>query len=493
MALVPLNLPAGVYRNGTDLQSQGRWRDSNLVRWFDDTLRPIGGWRTRSDTASAGQVRGMHSWIANNSDRWIAAGSYNKLYAYSGAGIQYDITPSGFTAGNEDALNPIGFGTSFYGREYYGTSRQEAVTITPATTWSLDSFGEYLVACSSTDGKVYEWQLNTGAIAAVISNAPVNNRAILVTEERFLMCLGAGGNPRLVQWSDRENNNLWTPAATNEAGSLELQTTGRIQCGVRVQNQALILTDTDAHVATYSGPPYVFGIERIGTSCGIVSSQAVAVVDKGAVWMGSRSFYTYSGGAVSEVNCEVADYVFSDINHSQISKVAAVSNANFGEIWWFYPSGNSNENNRYVTFNYNDNTWAIGVMARTSGVDAGVYRQPIIASALNKKLYEHEIGFNYDGGEPFAESGPISIGNGDNVMAVTQMIPDEKTQGDVDATFKTRFYPNDVERTYGPFNMANPVSLRFTGRQVRIRVEGVNADDWRVGINRLEVKQGGRR
>ena len=493
MALVPLNLPAGVYRNGTDLQSQGRWRDSNLVRWFDDTLRPIGGWRTRSDTASAGQVRGMHSWIANNSDRWIAAGSYNKLYAYSGAGIQYDITPSGFTAGNEDALNPIGFGTAFYGREYYGTSRQEAVTITPATTWSLDSFGQYLVACSSTDGKVYEWQLNTGAIAAVISNAPVNNRAILVTEERFLMCLGAGGNPRLVQWSDRENNNLWTPAATNEAGSLELQTTGRIQCGVRVQNQALILTDTDAHVATYSGPPYVFGIERIGTSCGIVSSQAVAVVDKGAVWMGSRSFYTYTGGAVSEVNCEVADYVFSDINHSQISKVAAVSNANFGEIWWFYPSGNSNENNRYVTFNYNDNTWAIGVMARTSGVDAGVYRQPIIASALNKKLYEHEIGFNYDGGEPFAESGPISIGNGDNVMAVTQMIPDEKTQGDVDATFKTRFYPNDVERTYGPFNMANPVSLRFTGRQVRIRVEGVNADDWRVGINRLEVKQGGRR
>ena len=493
MALVPLNLPAGVYRNGTDLQSQGRWRDSNLVRWFDDTLRPIGGWRTRSDTASAGQVRGMHSWIANNSDRWIAAGSYNKLYAYSGAGIQYDITPTGFTAGNEDALNPIGFGTSFYGREYYGTSRQEAVTITPATTWSLDSFGEYLVACSSTDGKVYEWQLNTGAIAAVISNAPVNNRAILVTEERFLMCLGAGGNPRLVQWSDRENNNLWTPAATNEAGSLELQTTGRIQCGVRVQNQALILTDTDAHVATYSGPPYVFGIERIGTSCGIVSSQAVAVVDKGAVWMGSRSFYTYSGGAVSEVNCEVADYVFSDINHSQISKVAAVSNANFGEIWWFYPSGNSNENNRYVTFNYNDNTWAIGVMARTAGVDAGVYRQPIIASALNKKLYEHEIGFNYDGGEPFAESGPISIGNGDNVMAVTQMIPDEKTQGDVDATFKTRFYPNDVERSYGPFNMANPVSLRFTGRQVRIRVEGVNSDDWRVGINRLEVKQGGRR
>ena len=493
MALIPLDLPAGVYRNGTDLQSQGRWRDSNLVRWFDNTLRPIGGWRTRSDTASDAKVRGMHSWIANNADRWIAAGSFNKLYAYSGAGTRYDITPNGLTAGSENALTPVGYGNAFYGREYYGTPRQEAVTITPATTWSMDSFGQFLVACSSTDGKVYQWQLNTSTKAALVANAPVNNRAILVTEERFLMCLGAGGNPRLVQWSDRENNTVWTPAATNEAGSLELQTTGRIQCGVRVQNQSLILTDTDAHVATYSGPPYVFGIERIGTSCGIVSSQAVATVDKGAVWMGSRSFYTYSGGAVTEVDCEVADYVFSDINYSQISKVAAVSNANFGEIWWFYPSANSNENDRYVVFNYNENTWAIGLLARTSGVDAGVYRQPIIASATDNKLYEHEIGFNYDGVKPFAESGPIVMGNGDNVMSVTQMIPDEKSQGDVKALFKTRFYPNDVESSFGPFSMSNPVSLRFTGRQVRMRVEGVNYDDWRVGINRLEVIQGGRR
>ena len=147
MALIPLDLPAGVYRNGTDLQSQGRWRDSNLVRWFDNTLRPIGGWRTRSDTASAGQVRGLHSWIANNSDRWIAAGSYNKLYAYSGAGARYDITPTGLTAGNEDALQPVGYGNAFYGLEYYGIARQEVTTIVPATTWAMDSWGEYLVAC----------------------------------------------------------------------------------------------------------------------------------------------------------------------------------------------------------------------------------------------------------------------------------------------------------------------------------------------------------
>ena len=105
MALIKLDLPAGIYRNGTDLQSSGRWRDSNLVRWHDNTLRPIGGWRPRSDTATAAKVRGLHAWIDNSSDRWIGAGTYNKLYIYNSAGTQYDITPVGLTAGNEDALN----------------------------------------------------------------------------------------------------------------------------------------------------------------------------------------------------------------------------------------------------------------------------------------------------------------------------------------------------------------------------------------------------
>ena len=493
MALIPLDLPAGVYRNGTEFQAQGRWRDSNLVRWFENTLRPIGGWRTRSDTASAGQIRGLHGWLENGGDSWIAAGSYNKLYVYNAGGTQFDITPAGLTAGNEDAIQSSGYGSSYYGTEAYGVERQQLSAVVPATTWALDSFGQNLVACSSKDGKVYEWTLNTSTLPTAITNAPVNNRSILVTEERFLMCLGAGGNPRLVQWSDRENNTVWSPLATNEAGSLELQTNGVIECGVRVQNQALILTNIDAHVATYSGPPYVYGIERVGTACGIVSNNAIGVVDKGAMWMGNRSFFYYSGGTVAEVDCEVADYVFSDINHGQISKVAAVTNANFGEVWWFYPSSSSNENNRYVSYNYLNNTWAIGQISRTAGIDAGIFSHPIIASAVNKKLYEHEVGFNYDGVEPFAESGPIIIGNGDNVMAVTQMIPDERTQGDVDATFKTRFYPNDLERSYGPFSMANPTSMRFTGRQVRIRVEGSSLSDWRVGVNRLEVKQGGRR
>lgn len=493
MPLVALDLPPGIYRNGTDLQTRGRWRDSNLVRWFDKTLQPIQGWRTRSDTAAAAKVRSLHAWIGNSSDRWIAAGTYNKLYAYSAAGTQSDITPTGLTAGQEDALNPVGYGNSFYGNDYYGTERQESDIPDPATTWSLDSWGEYLVACSDKDGKIYEWQLNTATAAAQVTNAPTSNRGIVVTDERFLFALGAGGNPRKVQWSDRENNTSWTAAATNEAGDYDLQTNGRIECGVRVQNQTLILTDVDAHTATYSGPPYVYGFERVGTSCGVVSKQCVAVADIGAVWMGKRSFHLYAGGTVTDIECDVADYVFSDINRSQISKVVATTNAKFNEIWWFYPSSGNTENDRYVIFNYVDGTWMIGELARTAAVDAGVYRYPLYANASDKKIYEHEIGHNYDSVEPYAESGPIMIGEGDNVASIVEMLPDEKTQGDVDVYFKTRFYPNDTERTYGPYNMSNPTSLRVSGRQIRVRVEGKNLADWRVGINRLDVRAMGRR
>jgi len=315
---------------------------------------------------------------------------------------------------------------------------------------------------------------------------------MMVTEERFVFAFGAGGDPRKVAWSDREDNNTWTPAVTNEAGDIQIQTNGVILKGLRTRGQALILTDQDAHTATYAGPPFVYGFERVGTSCGLVAANAAASIDEGVVWMGQRSFFVYSGGAVQDLNCEVADYVFSDINSDQKSKVHAVVNSRFNEIWWFYPSGSSTECDSYVCFDYAEKIWTTGEIDRTAGVDRGVFRQPFWIAA-DGVLYEQEVGFNYGSQTPFAETGPISIGSGDNLMNVVELIPDEKTQGDVSATFKTRFYPNGAESEYGPFSMSNPTSVRFQGRQVRMRVEGSVATDWRVGIMRLDARQGGRR
>jgi hypothetical protein len=456
-------------------------------------MQPVQGWRVRADTATLDIPRSLKIWRDNSNNRWIAAGTYRNLYVYDDDSVRFDITPTGLTAGYETAIDSTSYGGGGYGEDPYGEPRPESTLGLSATTWSLEAWGEYLLACSNADGKIYEWQLSTNTLPSLIANAPTGNAAIVVTDERFVFALGAGGNPRKIQWSDREDNTVWTAAATNEAGSIELQTTGVIQCGVRVQNQTLILTTTDAHTATYSGPPYVYGVERVGTSCGSVSQQGVAVVDMGAVWMGRESFFVYSGGTVQELNSDVADYIYSDINVGQMSKIVAVSNAKFSEIRWFYTSGESVENDSYVAFNYQENTWSIGKISRTAAADAGVYRFPIYANPSDKKLYEHEVGFNYDSLTPYAETGPIMLGVGDNVMSVTQMIPDERNQGDVQATLKTRFYPNDTERSYGPYTMTNPVSLRLTGRQIRLRIDTVVEGDWRVGINRLEVKTGGNR
>ena len=491
MALIPLKLPAGVYRNGTDFEASNRWRDASLVRWTDNTMRPVGGWEER-DAMDTVAIRGMLTWTDLSSNQRIASGSYNKLSVATGAGTVTDITPSDLVAGTLNAQINTGYGGGFYGVGFYGTERLEQGAYGEATVWSLDNWGEYLVACSTADGRLLEWQLNTANDAAAIANAPINNSGLVVTEERFLFALGAGGNPRKVQWCDREDNTLWTPAATNEAGDIELQTSGQIMQGIRTRGQTLVITDIDAHSFTYIGGQFVYSLQRVGSSCGATSRKAAASVDEGVFWMGQRGFFNYSGGAVRELPCEVADYVFNDINRNQISKVSAVSNQQYNEIWWFYPSASSIENDRYVMFNYAEGHWNIGQLARTSGVDRGVFASPIWAAA-DGKTYNHEFGLNYDGASVFAESGPISLGNGDTVMRAINLLPDEKTQGDVTATFKTRFYPNDTETSHGPYSMANPTPVRFTGRQMRMRIDGARQADWRVGVMRLDASAGGRR
>jgi hypothetical protein len=337
MPLLRLEIPPGVFRNGTDYESSGRWRDSSLIRWQNKSLRPVGGWELREASATTQPPRGAVTWVDNSGDIHYAMGTASKLFTSNASNTIVDITPAGFTTGNVDAQENLAFGGTFYGTGYYGVARPSGIP-QECTTWSLDNWGEYLVACSTDDGRVYEWQLDNAVDAQVISNAPVDNLSIIVSEERFLFCLGAGGNPRKVQWSDREDNTTWTPLATNEAGDIELQTSGEITCGVRIRGRMVILTNVDAHVATYSGPPIVYGFERVGTACGTISRMGAVAVDEGAFWIGSKGFFAYNGSSVQELLCEVSDYVFNDMNQSQRSKVVAVHNSQYGEVWWFYPS-----------------------------------------------------------------------------------------------------------------------------------------------------------
>ena len=493
MALIPLQLPPGIHRNGTDFESSNRWRDASLIRWHDGSLRPVGGWTSRKTSAFADAPRALISWFDNSNNSYLAGGSYNKLIYINPSHTLYDITPSGLTSGDLHGSLNQGYGGGYYNIGAYGVAPISTGIYAEATTWSLDTWGEYLLACSSKDGKIYEWQLNPAVLPTALTNAPVSNNAMVVTEERFVFALGAGGNPRKVQWCDKEANTVWTPLATNEAGDFELQTQGQIMCGLRMKGRTLILTDNDVHMATYSGPPFVYGFERVGTACGVASRRGAVAIDEGAFWMGKKGFFTFDGSIAREMPCDALDYVFEDINTSQISKVYAVHNSQHGEIWWFYPSATNLENNRYISFDYKEGYWNVGVLERTAGVDLGVFSNPIWADA-DGDLYNQETGSIHSGSsKPFAESGPISLGNGDQIMRVTNLIPDEKTQGQVNVTFKTRFYPNDTETSHGAYTLSNPTDVRFTGRQVRIKVQGVGDTNWRSGVMRIEAKAGGRR
>lgn len=490
MPTIDLKFPPGMSRNGTDLDNQGRWHDGNLVRWREGVMRPIGGWIQRSGDTMTNPPRGAIAWEDTSGDRWLSAGTYDGLFVFNQSGVMTDITPAGFTDGLESASVQTGYGYSLYGLEAYGVERADTGIYSEATTWQLDTWGQYLVACSSADGKLYEWQLDVAEDAEVISGAPVDNLGLIVTEERFLFALGASANPRLIKWCDQSDNTDWTPSATNQAGDHEFNGTGQIMAGARVRGQTLILTELEAHTATYIGQPFIYSFERVGSSCGLVSRKAVASIEGGAIWMGQRSFFQYNGGAVEELQCEVADYIFDNINRSQASIVFAVSNAAFGECWWFYPSEGANECDSYVIYNYEERHWSVGMMNRCCGIDRGTFRNPIWFSVTGE-IYNQEYALSYDGAMPWAETAPITLG--DQMGTATRLIPDERNQGDVQITFKTRPYPNGDETSHGPYTMAEPTPVRFTGRQIRMRLDAIVLDQWRFGGQRLNVEARGRR
>ena len=500
MPLVTLQIPPGVYKNGTEYQSKGRYQDCDLVRWFEGTLRPIAGWRKviggtpRADLQVTGKARGSHAWRDNGIERYLAIGTHTKLFARQGTvGGLIDITPVGIVTGFADTAANTGYGGGPYGYDTYGTPRTTADLSQIATTWSFDNFGEFLVAVQSEDGKLYYWDLDVMGVAELVTatagTTPIDNKGVIVTDERFVMLLQAGGNRRRIAWSDQEDLFNWEQTATTQAGEFELQTNGEIISAVRVRGQVLFLTSTDAHASTFLGPPLVYGFERVGTGCGCLSRNALIAVDKSAIWMGENSFFLYDG-FVKPIPCDVSDFVFSNINRAQMAKVWGTHNPEYGEVTFFYPV--STEVDSYVTYNYRENHWSVGSMARTTGVNDDVYVNPVRVSS-DGFVYEHEVGFAYESQTPFAETGPVEIGSGDQVYMAKYIYPDEKTQGDVQALFATKFYPNATEYAFGPYQMANPTSIRFTGRQVAMRVEGVSMSDWRFGIPRIEVEPGGLR
>ncbi len=483
---LPVNLPPGVFAVGTALQAKGRWRLSDHVRWPEGAnLQPIGGYVPRG-AATTGKPRALIGWKENLGTRWIGIGTHSKLMAQSASAANSDITPAGFSAGASDATTGGGYGAATYGAGTYGTSRPDTGSITPASVWTLDTWGQHLVGCMEGDGKLYEWALNTAVPAAAMSGAPTGCNGLVVTAERFVMALKG----RTVIWCDQGDNTSWTASATNQAGDQDLDTFGTLMCGRRVTGATLLFTDVDVWRATYQGLPTVYGFERVGADCGPVAKGAVVALDARCVWMGKDGFYLYDG-FTAPLPSDVGDYVFSDFNATQASKVSAFHNSAFGEVWWFYPSGASNENDRYAVWHYRSGRWWIGTLARTAGMPAGVFKYPVCAAATGQ-LYEHEQGWTW-GVTPFARSAPVAFegaaGGPDKRLMVKGFVADEASLGESEVEFFGRDFPNGAETTFGSYPIARePVDVLFQSRLIELEVRFTQPADARAGITHMDIQ-----
>lgn len=504
MALLPLKLPPGIRDAGTELQAKGRWTDCNFVRWVEGIMQPIGKWIRIISSPVTGRVSGLISVRDNALRDWVVIGTHQKCYIVEGSTLN-DVTPADFIAGYDVTYSGGGYSAADYGMETYGTARSAETDISlDANTWFFDRWGEQIVATCLSDGRAFYWDPGSLTTAfsptlQVIANAPTNNRGLVVTNERHLMLLAAGGDPRKVQWSAREDYTIWTPTATNLAGDLILETGGILHSGARVGDEILVMSESDVYALRYVGIPYGYGREHIGENNGSISSHSLIVVGDFAVWMSPDGFYTYRG-QIEPLACDVWDFVFRDLNFGQRALITAGHNSGYSEVWWFFPVVGEFENSRYVVWNYRANIWYVGYLKRNAWQSKGVLPLPI-ATGEDGFLYQHEADMNAPAvqprSRPYIESAPIELGDGERTMAVTMLIPD-RDSAEVDALrfyFNTRFAPRLPETTAGPFypNAEGYTPVRFSGRQIKLKVEANQDVDWRLGVLRAEVKRGGKR
>jgi len=492
--LIPLKLPPGVYRNGTRYESQGRFYDANFWRWFENTQLPVGGWRLKSSDAIEGKGRAIITWVDNDNQTWIVVGSNEGLFAFTRAGALYNITPVGWAPGPANASTGGGYGAGAYGAGTYGTPRPDTENVIPAMVWTLDTWGEVLIACDGD--QIYEWELNTANPATPLDDGtgspgtvPLAS-AVFVTEEGAIVALGAAGDPRKLEWCDPEDRYAWMPSSGNLAGGVRLQTQGALVCGKRLPGVGLLHTDVDVHRMVYSpGSPDIYEVKKIAGDCGIVSRQGSTEISKGrSLWQGVSGFWMYNGGSVDPIECEVSDFVFNGINAGQVSKVAAVHNSQFSEAWFFYPSASSIENDRYVALNYKEGHWTIGALSRLSGTDRGTGGQHMMMVGNDGHLFEHEVGEARDGIQPYAESGPIEFNGGALTTSVYGVIPDEKNLGDVDIRFRIGDWTMSPDQELPPIELLAQTDIRFNARRISTRFTAAADKDFRVGVFRFIVK-----
>lgn len=409
-------------------------------------------------------------------------------------------------------------------------------------TWSQSNYGQDLII-NPRGGALYYWANNanptifdragllspdSSGIYETDEDCPEVCNFVLVSDaSRFVLAFGVNDygssvqDPMLVRWSDQENYAVWSPAATNQAGSYRLSTGSEIICAQQTRQEVLVWTDAAVYSMQYQGPPFVWGFQPLASNTSIMSPNAAVTVQDVTYWMGIDKFYVYNG-RVQTLPCELRQYVFDDINLTQQFQIHAGINDAFSEVWWFYCSANSNTIDKYVVYNYLENNWYYGTMARTAWIDTPLREVPTAAGYGGQILY-HETG-NDDGSvnppapiNAFIQSSDFDIGEGHNFGFVWRIIPDLTFDGSttpapsVDFSVRPRQFPGsnygatnnpavtsannyNVQRVYNVQQFTPQVNVRLRGRQMAFKVSSTELGvAWQLGAPRIDIRPDGKK
>ena len=432
--------------------------------------------------------------------------------------------------GLDTVVRASGWGAGTWSRGTWGSASTDAIVSNTLRLWSNDNFGEDLLI-NVRDGGIYYWDatggLGTRAVdittLSSLPSIPTVAKQVLVSDrDRHVIAFGCDTeanpgvqDPLTIRFSSQESLTDWSTTAANTAGELQLGSGSEIVRAIETRQQVLVMTDTTLYAMQYLGPPFTFGVTAISENITIAGPNAVIAVDDNVFWMGLSEFYVYSG-AVQRLPCTVRDYVFSDLNEGQLEKINVGLNTEHSEIWWFYPSANSEEVDKYVIYNYLEQVWYYGTFARTAWIDRGIFDFPIAANN-DGFLYEHELGFDDGTTNPasaidaYIQSSPIDIGDGEQFMFIRKMIPDVDFKNSTAAVPETNItidVKNAPDGTYSSSqtdafvktqavavdNRTEQLYFRLRGRQMRFKIGSDETEvTWRLGSPRVDIRPDGRR
>jgi hypothetical protein len=429
-----------------------------------------------------------------------------------------------------------GWGTSTWGIVGWGLNSPNGIYL-PQQDWWFDQFDNNLVM-NIRNGPIYYWERGTNATPdtalatrAILledisgaANVPDSAMQTLVSQnDKHLLAFGcqpyAGSagdfDPLLIRWASQDDPGMWTPQVTNSAGFIRVSRGSEIVRAIPTKQEILVFTEATLSSLQFTGTSDVFALQEIGDNLSIIGPRAVSIVNNMTFWMGKDKFYVYTG-RVETLPCTLRNHVFTNINLNQTDQIICGTNEGWNEVWWMYPTANSNYNNAYVIFNHLERIWYYGTIDRAAWLDSPLrqFPQAIDADTTNELsyLYNHEDGTNDDTlpMTAYIQSSDFDIAEGDQFMLTRRIIPDINFAGssaanpEANFVIRPRNFPGSayqsnasntqrvIQTTVNQFT--DQVFLRARARQVALKIESTGLDtQWQLGSPRLDMRPDGKR